>query len=90
MLEIVVSKDDPRPDYEMAERIRYNTVLQGLLAICVKNYMRISPPLIVTIEEIDEIVGRLESAIQRAIDGHPRDLDFSVSSSLAASKVAAE
>lgn len=86
MLEIVVSKDDPRPDYEMAERIRYNTVLQGLLAICVKNYMRISPPLIVTEAEIDELVGRLGNAIQSAVDGYPSDIDFSTSSSLAASK----
>ena len=79
-----------QPDYTMAERIRYNTVLQGLLVICVKNYLRISPPLIATYEELDEIVGRLDRSLQRAVDGHPRDLDFSTSSSLAASKVAAE
>jgi 4-aminobutyrate aminotransferase-like enzyme len=88
MLEIVDSKSGRAPDYPMAERIRYNTVLQGLLAICVKNYMRISPPLIATYEELDEIVGRLERSIQRAIDGYPKDIEFNTSSSLAASKAA--
>ena len=89
MLEIVDSKDTRVPDYPMAERIRYNTVLQGLLAICVKNYMRISPPLIVTYEELDELVGRLEQSIQRAVDGYPKDIEFNTSSSLAASSIAA-
>jgi len=86
MLEIVDPKRNSRPDYEMAERIRYNTVLQGLLAICVKNYMRISPPLIVTESELDELVGRLDRSIQQALDGHPRGVDFTSSSSLAPSR----
>jgi len=86
MLDIVSSSESRRPDYQMAERIRYNTVLHGLLVICVKNYMRISPPLIVTREEIDELVGRLEQAVQSAVDGYPRDVDFTASSSLAASR----
>ena len=68
----------------MAERVRYNAVQEGLLAICVKNYMRISPPLIVTDDDIDEIAGRLGRALQRSADGYPKDIDFSSSSSLAA------
>jgi hypothetical protein len=52
----------------------------------VKNYLRISPPLIVSLAEIDEIVGRLEESLRRAIDGHPKGVDFTSSSSLAASR----
>jgi len=84
MLDIVQDKKSKKPDYAMGERIRYNAVLEGIVTICVKNYMRIAPPLIVTEAELDDIVGRLETAIQRAVDGYPKDIDFSKSSSLAA------
>ena len=50
---------------------------QGVLFICIQNFIRISPPLIITEAEIDDIAGRLEAAITRALDGHPRDLDLS-------------
>jgi len=86
MLDIVTDKESKKPDYAMGERIRYDAVLEGVLTICVKNYMRIAPPLIVTEAELDDIVGRLETAIQRAVDGYPKDIDFSASSSLAASR----
>ena len=86
MLDIVDSRANRRPDYMMAERIRYNAVAEGLLMICVKNYMRVSPPLIVTEAQIDEIVGRLARACQRAADGFPHDINFSSSGSLAASE----
>ncbi len=84
MLDIVQDKKSKKPDYAMAERIRYNAVMEGIVTICVKNYMRIAPPLIITEAEIDDVVGRLETAIQRAVDGYPKDIDFSKSSSLAA------
>ena len=45
--------------------------------------IRICPALIITEVEIDEILGRLEVAIERSVAGSPRDLDFSTSSSLA-------
>ena len=67
----------------MCERIRYNVLLEGIVIIAVKNFLRICPPLIVTEAQIDEIVGRLEMAIQRAIEGFPKDVDFRESSSLA-------
>ena len=89
MLDIVRGENDKTPDYEMAERIRYNTVEQGILTICVKNYMRIAPPLIITEAQIDDVIGRMERAIRRAMDGYPRDIDFTKSSSLAATKDAA-
>ena len=77
MLDIVTDKESRQPDFLMAERIRYNAVELGVLFICIQNFIRISPPLIISEEEIDDFVGRLEQAIQRAIAGHPRDLDLS-------------
>ncbi|MEE8211790.1 MAG: hypothetical protein V3T85_07710, partial [Acidiferrobacterales bacterium] len=68
----------------MAERIRYNMMLENMVCICVKNFIRLCPPLIITDAQIDEIVGRLETAIQRAQAGFPKDVDFTSSSSLAA------
>ena len=42
----------------MAERIRYNCALEGVIAIAVKHYFRFAPPLIITEAEIKDIVGR--------------------------------
>jgi 4-aminobutyrate aminotransferase len=84
MLDIVEAPDTRRPNHAMAERIRYNALLEGLVLIAVKNFIRICPALIITEAEIDEVLGRLEVAIERSVAGYPRDLDFSTSSSLAA------
>ena len=84
MLDIVTGKGSKTPDPGMAERIRYNAVLQGVVLICVKNFIRICPPLIITGGEIDDVLGRLEAAIKRSEAGHPKDIDFTKSSSLAA------
>lgn len=86
MLDIVTDKASKTPDPAMGERIRYNVLLEGVAAICVKNFMRVSPPLIITEAEIDDIVGRLDTAIRRSLEGHPKDVDFSSSSSLAETK----
>jgi 2,2-dialkylglycine decarboxylase (pyruvate) len=86
MLDIVADKKSRTPDPAMGERIRYNALLEGCVVICVKNFMRVSPPLIITEAEIDDIVGRLDTAIRRSIEGHPKDVDFSSSSSLAETK----
>ncbi|MDA9975413.1 hypothetical protein N9F34_01045 [Alphaproteobacteria bacterium] len=45
--------------------------------------IRICPALTITEVEINEILGRLEVAIERSVAGSPRDLDFSTLSSLA-------
>jgi len=90
MLDIVTDKQSKTPDYAMAERFRYNAAMEGVITICVKNYMRVSPPLIITEAEIDEVVGRLETALKRAVAGYPENIDFSASSSLAARPAAAE
>jgi 4-aminobutyrate aminotransferase-like enzyme len=84
MLDIVTDKKSKTPDHAMAERIRYNAVEERAVFICVRNYIRFCPPLIISEAELDEAVGRLGRAIQRAENGEPRDLDFSSSSSLAA------
>ena len=68
----------------MAERIRYNALLEGLVLIAVKNFIRICPALIITEAELDETLERLETAIERSVAGYPWDLDFSTSSSRAA------
>ena len=83
MIDVVADKNSRRPDAEMAERIRYNAALEGLIFICVKNFMRFCPPLIISEAEIDEALAALERAIKSALAGYPKDVDFRASSSLA-------
>lgn len=85
MLDIVTDPDTKTPDAEMAERIRYNMMLENLVCICVKNFVRLCPPLIISESQIEDIVGRMQTAMTRARAGYPRDVDFTGSSSLAAS-----
>ena len=89
LLDIVETPESRRPDPAMAERIRYNALLEGLVTIAVKNFIRVCPALIITEAEIDETLSRLETALQRSMDGFPRDLDYATSSSLAARPAAA-
>ena len=89
MLDIVETPESRRPDPAMAERIRYNALLDGLVTIAVKNFIRICPALTITEAEIDETLGRLETAVQRAAAGFPKELDYAASSSLAARPQAA-
>ena len=86
-LDVVSDKESKRPDAEMAECIRYNAALEGLIFICVKNFMRFCPPMIVTESEIDQAVAGLERAIKSALAGYPKNVDFRASSSLAAGEV---
>src|SRR5215472_9305158 len=83
MLDIVKDRTTKQPDPVMAERIRYNAALEGVIAIAVKHYFRFAPPLIITESEIQDIVGRLDVAIKRAQEGFPREIDVRESSSLA-------
>ncbi len=89
LLDIVETPESRRPDPAMAERIRYNALLEGLATIAVKNFIRVCPALIITEAEIDETLSRLETAVQRAVEGFPRELDYATSSSLAARPAAA-
>ncbi|MFQ5754805.1 MAG: aspartate aminotransferase family protein, partial [Acidiferrobacterales bacterium] len=79
MLDIVTDEQSKTPDPEMAERIRYNMMMEGLVCICVKNFIRICPPLIVTAAQIEETSGRIETAIERSQAGYPKDIDFTAS-----------
>ncbi|HJU23759.1 MAG TPA: aspartate aminotransferase family protein [Casimicrobiaceae bacterium] len=83
MLDIVKDPQSRTPDPIMAERIRYNALLEGVATIAVKHYVRFCPPLIVTEAEIKDIVGRLDIAVRRAMEGFPKDVDFRRSGSLA-------
>jgi len=84
MLDVVSDKDSKTPDPVMAERVRQNALSEGLVLICVKNFLRICPPLIVTEEDLDEVVGRLDRAVRLALAGHPKEMEaFENSSSLA-------
>jgi 4-aminobutyrate aminotransferase-like enzyme len=83
MLDIVKDRDSRVPDPLMAERIRYNAMMEGVVTIAVKHYVRFCPPLIITEAEIKDVIGRLDIAIKRAMDGYPKDVDFRHSGSLA-------
>jgi 2,2-dialkylglycine decarboxylase (pyruvate) len=84
MLDIVKDRATKEPDFEMAERIRYCALEEGLLLIAVKNYVRFCPPTIATRAELDDMLGRLDAAITRAGEGHGSGVYISASSSLAA------
>ena len=74
-------------DEEMAERIRYHALEEGLLLIVVKNYVRFCPPLIASHEELDDMVGRLDAAIAKAELGLDIGTDLSASGSLATNNI---
>jgi len=86
MLDIVVDRNSRTPNPELAERIRREAMKEGIAMIAVKNYMRICPPLIITENEIDDIVGRLDKAITRAVNNQTQKIEYSSSSSLAANE----
>jgi 4-aminobutyrate aminotransferase-like enzyme len=83
LLDIVTDKKSKRIDPAMAERIRYNALLEGVCTIAVKNFVRVCPPLIISEAEMNDVIGRLEIAIRQAMAGYPKDVDFRDSSSLA-------
>ena len=56
-------------------RIRWNALEQGLLIAGSGNVLKMFPALIITREEIDEGVDKLDRAIRRALEGHPRGVE---------------
>jgi 4-aminobutyrate aminotransferase-like enzyme len=86
-LDIVTDRQSKTPDFEMAERIRFNAVGEGLLMLTSRNCLRLVPPLIITEAELDDVVGRLEAALLKAEAGEPKGVDlmqaYDASSSLA-------
>ena len=87
MLDIVEDRQTKTPDFVTAERIRFNAISEGLLLLTSRNCIRLVPPLTITEAELDDVVGRLEAALQKTLDGEPRGIDldgaYGVSSSLA-------
>ena len=86
MLDIVTDPESRTPDPAMAERIRFHALQEGLVMICVKNYVRICPPSIITEAEVDDVIGRLDAAIGRAKESKISPTDYSKSGSLAANE----
>jgi 2,2-dialkylglycine decarboxylase (pyruvate) len=86
MLDIVADPETREPDPATAERIRYHALREGLVMICVKNYVRICPPSIITKAEVDDVIGRLDAAIGRAKDIKTTPTDYTKSGSLAANE----
>jgi 4-aminobutyrate aminotransferase-like enzyme len=86
-LDIVTDRQSKNRDFEMAERIRFNAVGEGLILLTAQNCIRIVPPLIITEDQIDDVVGRMEAAMLKAEAGEPRDIElmsvYDASSSLA-------
>ena len=87
MLDIVEDRQSKKADFNMAERIRFNAVGEGLILLTTRNNIRLSPPLTITEDELDDAIGRLEQAMVKAERGEPADLDlmagYDTSSSLA-------
>ena len=86
MLDIVSDPESRQADPALAELIRREAMAEGLVMIAVKNYMRVCPPLIITEAEIDDVVGRLDRAIAKAMSKRTDEIDFSSSGSLAANE----
>lgn len=87
MLDIVADRKSRKPDFDTAERIRFNAVSEGLVVLTSRNCIRLCPPLIMSEAEIDDALGRLETAFVRTEEGFPKGLDlagaYDASSSLA-------
>lgn len=87
MLDIVEDRQSKKADFNMAERIRFNAVGEGLILLTTRNNIRLVPPLTITEDELDDAIGRLEQAMVKAERGEPADLDlmasYDTSSSLA-------
>ena len=86
-LDIVTDPDTRPPDPEMTERIRYHALAGGLVMMCIRNCIRISPPPVTTHDEVDDMVGRPGVAVERAGAGRPTGTDSPMSSSLAGGAV---
>ena len=86
MLDIVSDPDTRVADPALAELIRREAMAEGLVMIAVKNYIRVCPPLIITEAEVDDVVGRLDRAITKAMSKRTDEIDFSSSGSLAANE----
>ncbi len=74
-VEIVSDAIRRERDGACMHRIRWNALEQRLLIAGSGNVLKMFPALIITREEIDEGVDKLDRAIRRAIEGHPRGVE---------------
>ena len=74
-VEVVKDAIGRERDNEMMHRIRWNALEEGLLIAGSSNVLKMFPALIIEPAEIEEGVAKLERAIKRARDGHPRGVD---------------
>jgi len=74
-VEIVKDSIGRERDNAMMHRIRWNALEEGLLIAGSSNVLKMFPALIIEPADIEEGVAKLERAIRRARDGHPRGVD---------------
>ena len=73
-VEIVKDRETKEADDPMAHRVRWNALEEGLLITASNNVVKMFPALTITEDEIDEGVSKIERAVLRAQEGHPRDV----------------
>jgi 2,2-dialkylglycine decarboxylase (pyruvate) len=74
-VEIVTDKETRQKNGPLMQRIRYNSVANGLIIGGSGNVLKIFPALIITEQELDEGVAIMDRAIRLALDGHPRGVE---------------
>src|SRR5262249_21452443 len=74
-VEVVKDAIGRERDGALMHRIRWNALEHGLLLAGSGNVLKMFPALIITREEIDEGIQRLERAVRRALDGYPRGVE---------------
>lgn len=71
-VEIVKDGIGRERDNAMMHRIRWNALEEGLVIAGSSNVLKMFPALIIEPAEIEEAVDKIERAVKRALDGHPR------------------
>jgi 4-aminobutyrate aminotransferase-like enzyme len=71
-VEVVKDAIGRERDGALMHRIRWNALEHGLLVAGSGNVLKMFPALVITRAEIDEGVEKLERAVRRALEGHPR------------------
>lgn len=80
-IEVVKDAIGRERDGALMHRIRWNALDAGLLMAGSGNVLKMFPALVITREDIDEGVDKLERAVRRALDGHPRGVErFTITS----------
>ena len=82
-VEIVKDSIGRARDNAMMHRIRWNALEEGLLVAGSSNVLKMFPALIIEPADIEEGVEKLERAIKRAIEGHPRGVTRFTTTSVA-------